>query len=210
MTLAKEGIPFVGISAVLSLLLGWFFNGIVALPAWLLTLYILYFFRDPKRKSEAGPEMILSPADGKILEVTEVQEERYLKRRVRKVSIFMSLLNVHINRVPFSGRVKGVTYHPGQFLIGFAPKASLENEQNAILLETSTGKELLMVQIAGFVARRIICYLKGGEEVGRGQKLGLIRFGSRVDLYCPLECQIAVRPGEVVRGGETILGRFSL
>ena len=209
MRIAREGIPFLLGAAGIALAV----IVLVPSPAGLLSLaiplYVAWFFRDPSRIPPPDDRLVLSPADGRVISVAEVEETRYLGEPRRRISIFMSLVDVHVNRIPVSGRVREVRYHPGRFLIGFAEKASLDNEQNAVVIEGFRGREVLFVQIAGFVARRIVCYLKGGEEVIRGEKFGLIRFGSRVDLYLPLECEVMVQVGQKVRGGETPLGRFA-
>lgn len=209
MRVHKEGIPFVLLGLAFSL------ATIFLFPSWgmgllILPLYIAYFFRDPERKTPQDPSAVVSPADGRVICVTATDEARFLKKKMLKISIFMSVFNVHINRVPMSGRIQGVFYRPGKFLIGFAEKASLDNEQNAIMLETQGGREILFIQIAGFIARRIVCYLKGEEQVTAGERFGLIRFGSRMDVYLPLNAKAAVHEGEKVRGGESILARFSL
>lgn len=204
--IVKEGYPFVAIGLVASIVATAIF-GKTALPVFLLPLYAAWFFRNPRREIPSGDGLILAPADGKILMVVEIDEQRYLKRKARKVSIFMSPFDVHLNRIPCSGKIKKVFYNHGKYLAAFKEKASLDNEQNAVLLETGRG-EILFVQIAGWLARRIVCYVKGGEDVQRGQRYGLIRFGSRLDLYLPMETEILVSVGERVRAGETVIARF--
>jgi len=204
--MAKEGLPFLVLAALLTLafgLLGWnllFFFG------FLLTLFIAFFFRNPKRKIPASQNAILSPADGKIIHVGESEEDRFLKEKTLKVSIFMSLFDVHLNRSPASGKVIERSYHPGKFFVANAEKSSLLNEQNAFILETEEHFKILLIQIAGFVARRIVCYAKQGDLLKRGEIFGLIRFGSRVDLYLPLTVTPAVKVGQKVKGGESIIG----
>jgi len=204
--IAKEGLPFLIPAALLALvfgLLGWsllFLFGIV------LTLFIAYFFRNPERKIPVLQNAILSPADGKILHVGEVEEGRFLKEKALKISIFMSLFDVHLNRSPASGKVIERSYHPGKFFVANAEKSSLLNEQNAIILETEDRFRILLIQIAGFVARRIVCYTKPGDLLKRGEIFGLIRFGSRVDLYLPPTVNPAVEVGQKVKGGESIIG----
>lgn len=207
--IAREGIPFVLIAVCLSALAIYFAGfkfGVISLG---LPLFVLNFFRNPERSPLGGEDLLVSPADGTVLSVTELEEKRYFNnRRMKRICIFMSVINVHVNRIPLSGRIKSVTYNPGKFLIGFAEKASLDNEQNAIVIEGERGREVLFVQIAGFIARRIVCYLKGGEEVQRGERFGLIRFGSRVDVYLPLDSEILVKKGDKVRAGESPLARL--
>jgi phosphatidylserine decarboxylase len=208
MGIAREGIPFIlialGLSAAVFLLVGPVAGGAsLALPA-----FVTNFFRDPERTPPEGEELVVSPADGKVISVAEVDEGRYLNRRMKRVCVFMNVFNVHVNRVPVSGRVEAVRYNPGRFLMGYAEKASLDNEQNAIVIRRPDGRDVLFIQIAGLVARRIVCYLKGGERVRRGERFGLIRFGSRVDVYLPMDAEVRVRVGDKVKAGESVLGRF--
>lgn len=204
--IAREGYPFLASSLVI-VLAAVVLTGPIGWLLMVLPVFIAYFFRDPKRNPPQDPTVVVAPGDGKVIAVREVEEGRYLKRRMRRISIFLSIFDVHVNRVPCAGRVKGVFYQPGKFLIGFHEKASEQNEQNTILLEGRGGKELLFVQIAGWVARRIVCTLKAGDQVTPGERFGLIRFGSRVDLYLPPEFLVTVKVGDRVRGGETIMAR---
>lgn len=204
--IAREGLPFLIPSAILTLLfagMGW--TGLT-IPAVLLTLFIAYFFRNPKRKIPPFPNIILSPADGTVISVEKCEEDRFLKQRALKVSIFMSPFDVHINRAPATGKVIEASYHPGRFLVASRDKASLLNEQNAFILETENRSKILLVQIAGFVARRIVCYAKKGDHLNRGEIFGMIRFGSRVDLYLPTDVKPMVRVGQHIKGGESIIG----
>ena len=204
--IAKEGLPFLIPSALLTILfegIGW---RVLTVLGVLFTLFIVFFFRNPKRKIPALQNIILSPADGKIIHVGECEEDRFLKEKALKVSIFMSLFDVHINRAPTSGKVLERSYHPGQFLLANAEKSSLLNEQNAFVLETEDRLKILLIQIAGFLARRIVCYAKAGDNLRMGQIFGMIRFGSRIDLYLPPEVKPIVRPGQRVKGGESIIG----
>jgi phosphatidylserine decarboxylase len=204
--IAKEALPFLIVAAFLTLIFVLWGSTILTCFGILLTLFIAYFFRNPQRKIPTRPNAILSPADGKIIHVGEAQEKRYLQEKALKVSIFMSLFDVHINRSPVSGKVLKRVYNPGEFLVAHAEKSSLVNEQNAIILLTEDRFKVLVVQIAGLVARRIVCYPKVGESLKRGEIFGLIRFGSRVDLYLPLTVNPAVRVGQKVKGGESIIG----
>jgi phosphatidylserine decarboxylase len=203
---AKEGFPFLILSAFLVILFGVMGWKVLVLLGVLLTLFIAFFFRNPRRKIPALQDAILSPADGKIVHVGECEEDRYLKERTLKVSIFMSLFDVHVNRAPVSGKVLERLYNPGRFLAANVEKASLLNEQNALVLETEDRFKVLHVQIAGFVARRIVCYAKAGDLVRKGEIFGLIRFGSRIDLYLPTGVKPAVKVGQHVKGGESIIG----
>jgi phosphatidylserine decarboxylase len=204
--IAKEGLPFIAGAAVLALffgLLGW---KILTFLGIALTIFIAYFFRNPERKIPRLQNVILSPADGKIIEVGEAQERRFLSEKTLKVSIFMSLFDVHLNRAPVSGKVLQKKYFPGEFFVAHAEKSSLLNEQNVLLIETEDHSHIVLVQIAGIVARRIVCYPKPGDLLKRGEIFGLIRFGSRVDLYLPLTVKPNVKVGQKVKGGESIIG----
>jgi phosphatidylserine decarboxylase len=172
----------------------------------LLSLFIIYFFRNPRRVIPNLQNIILSPADGRIVHVGECEENRFLREKTLKVSIFMSLFDVHFNRAPVSGRVLERNYLPGRFLVASVEKSSLLNEQNALILETEDRFKILLIQIAGFLARRIVCYAKTGDHVRKGEIFGLIRFGSRVDLYLPPRVKPIVRVGQHVKGGESIIG----
>jgi phosphatidylserine decarboxylase len=204
--IAKEGFLFLIPSALLTIFLaaiGW---KILTLLGILFTLFIAFFFRNPKRKIPSLQNIILSPADGRIIHVGECEEDRFLKERALKVSIFMSVLDVHINRAPASGKIIERSYYPGQFFVANAEKSSLLNEQNAFILETEDRLKIVLIQIAGFVARRIVCYAKAGDTLRMGEIFGMIRFGSRIDLYLPTEVKPVVRVGQHVKGGESIIG----
>ncbi|MBM4340063.1 MAG: phosphatidylserine decarboxylase family protein [Deltaproteobacteria bacterium] len=204
--IAREGFPFLLPSAILTILvagMGW---TILTILGILITLFIAYFFRNPKRKIPSLRNIILSPADGKVIYVGESEEDRFLKEKVLKISIFMSPFDVHINRAPSSGKILQTSYHPGKFLVASRDKASLLNEQNAFIMETEDHFKILLVQIAGFVARRIVCYAKTGDLLKSGEIFGMIRFGSRVDLYLPLDIRPIVRVGQHIKGGESIIG----
>lgn len=204
--IAKEGLPFIGIGAALTLI-GFLLNGFLGILLLGLTLFTVYFFRNPLRIIPSDPNLILSPADGKVIFVGPVDEDRFLKTKAIKISIFMSPLNVHVNRIPVSGTIEEVSYHPGKYLMAFHEKSSLENEHNAIVLKSDRGPRVLFVQIAGFLARRIVCYLKKGDSVVRGNLFGLIRFGSRMDVYLTAG-KVLVKVGDKVKGGESALGRM--
>ena len=204
--IAREGLPFLIPAVLLTVLFGmvswriWMYLGI------LLSLFLAYFFRNPKRRIPDLQNVILSPADGRIVYVGEREEERFLREKTLKVSIFMSLFDVHLNRMPISGKVVERNYLPGHFHVASVEKSSLLNEQNAMILESEDRFRILLVQIAGFVARRIVCYAKAGDLLTKGEIFGLIRFGSRVDLYLPPEVKPIVRVGQHVKGGESIIG----
>jgi phosphatidylserine decarboxylase len=204
--IAKEGIPILIPAALLTIFLGWMGWKVLTFLGILLTLFIAFFFRNPKRKIPSLQNIILSPADGRIIHVGECEENRFLREKALKVSIFMSVFDVHINRAPASGKVLERSHHPGRFLMANVEKSSLLNEQNAFILETEDRFKILLIQIAGFVARRIVCYAKAGDTLRRGEIFGMIRFGSRIDLYLPMEVKPIVRLGQHVKGGESIIG----
>ena len=203
---AKEGLIFIIPLGVLSLILWIARLPLLAGLCTFLTLFVIYFFRDPDRGFPPGEKAVLSPADGKVIQVQPCVEERFLQGPAIKVSVFMSLFNVHVNRNPLSGRVVDSSYAPGKFLRADLARASSANEQNALLVETAEGARLLVVQIAGLIARRIVCWVKKGDSVVRGQRFGLIRFGSRLDIYLPQNIQLQVRLGQRATAGQTILG----
>ena len=203
---ATEGYPFIALFAFITLvfaLLGW---SLVTLLLLGLTLFTIYFFRNPERTLPDEEDAVIAPADGKVIFVGEVMEDRYFKAEATKVSIFMNVFNVHVNRAPVSGTVVEKFYHKGQFFNASLDKASLQNEQAGLLVETAEGVRLLFVQIAGLIARRIVTYPEVGDRVDKGCRYGLIRFGSRVDLYFPKGCEVTIRNGETTVAGETILG----
>ena len=207
--IVSEGYPFIilfGFITLVFALLGWV---ILTLLFLFLTLFSSYFFRNPERVVPAGEDLLIAPADGKIIFVGEVQEDRYFKQQVTKISIFMSVFNVHVNRVPCDGKVVAMYYNKGGFVNASYDKASESNEQAGILLETDNGTQILFVQIAGLIARRIITYPVIGDLLQRGARYGLIRFGSRVDIYLPKNANVTVTLGERTVAGETILGTLS-
>lgn len=202
----RERLPFLIGATILTVVVASFQIVWLTVVMGALALQTFWFFRDPDRIVPAGEGLIVSPADGKIIEVSEAKEERFLKDRAIKVSIFLNLFDVHVNRIPCSGRIRGMHYQPGKFLAANKDLASKENEQNAILLETPSGAKLVFVQVAGLVARRIICWVKEGDAVERGFRFGMIRFGSRTDLFLPLGTEIKVQLGQKVKGGSSIIG----
>lgn len=204
---AREGIPFIFVGGLVTLL-GHFF-GLRILPGMtaLFTLFSIYFFRDPERHRRADEKEVLAPADGKVIKIQTFEDDNnLLGEPAVKVSIFMSLFNVHVNRNPASGKVMAIRYHPGRFFSANLDKSSSENENNAVTVETSDGKRLVTVQIAGLIARRIACWIEERDRVTAGDRFGLIRFGSRLDVYLPLDSQIKVKHGQKVRAGLTTLG----
>lgn len=173
-----------------------------------LYLWLLYFFRDPYRIISMQEQYILGPADGKILTIQRVYEKEFLEEECIRISIFMSPFNVHVNRFPMSGRIIYFKYHPGKYLLAFHPKASTHNERTTIVLENDNGQKILFRQIAGFIARRIKFYFKEGDEVQQGEQCGFIKFGSRAEVYLPLDATIHVKEGEKIKGGISVLAKI--
>lgn len=205
---AKEGYPFIGYSAfitIVSALLGY---PLIVLVMFIVTTFILIFFRDPERFTPSGEDDIVSPADGKIIVSELVKDVRFSDTDVMKISIFMNVFNVHVNRVPVSGTVKQVKHVPGVFLAADNEQAHLKNEYCAVTITDRSNREITFVQIAGLIARRIVCWLEPEDMVNRGRRFGLIRFGSRVDIYLPKESQVVVKLGQNVTAGETILANL--
>ena len=203
--IAKQGLPYIiglAVVSVLFVLLSWTFMAALTLLA---TLLVINFFRDPDRVIPQVPDAVVAPADGKIIFAARAYEDRFLNKETLKVSIFMNIFNVHVNRIPFSGEVESIHYEKGTFLAANSDKASLNNEQNAIVLRTPGGEKIVFVQIAGLVARRIDCWLRPGESVRRGERFGMIRFGSRLDVFLPNDSRLAVDKGHHVKAGESII-----
>lgn len=206
--IAREGWFYLGLSIVVALAVGFFAGWWWSLPLWLVTLFVLQFFRDPAREIPGGPNTVLCPADGRVLLVMDT-EDPYLKRPAIKVSIFMNVFNVHSNRSPVDAVVKEAWYKPGSFLNAALDKASLENERNALWLQTDSGADVTCVQIAGLVARRVLCYIKPGDRLTRGQRFGFIRFGSRVDVYLPPGSRVRVELGQKVSASSSVLAELA-
>ncbi|MBI4459171.1 MAG: phosphatidylserine decarboxylase family protein [Acidobacteria bacterium] len=200
--MVRDGIIYAIILALLGLLAARFSGWPWAAPLWVLAAFMLYFFRDPERAIPPG-EGVVSPADGRIVEVRQVEREG---QAFWKISIFLSLFDVHVNRAPIAGTIRNIAYQRGRFLIASRPEASLQNEQNTVTIEGERST-VTFKQIAGLVARRIVFWKKRGERVERGERVGLIRFGSRVDLLLPLELAPSVRVGEHVKAGSSILAQ---
>lgn len=206
---ATEGYPFIALFGFVTLIFALLDWGFLTLVLLALTLFTVYFFRNPERAIPEESGALVAPADGRVIFVGEVEEKRCLKDAAYKISIFMNVFNVHINRMPCSGKVIDKFYRRGAFFNASLDKAGDHNEQSGLLIETETGQRLLIVQIAGLVARRIVCYPVIGDLLQRGQRYGLIRFGSRVDVYLPRDSRLNVKVGDKTVGGETILGYLS-
>ena len=204
--IVKEGVLLVIPISILTIVLGFLLPFYITLLLILVILFVLYFFRNPERRIPELEGCVVAPADGKVIYIGECLEDRFLGEKIIKISIFMSVFNVHVNRIPTSGKITDISYREGKFFSANFDKASILNEQNALLLETDDNKKIVFIQIAGLIARRIICWIKKGDAVVRGQRFGLICFGSRVDIFLPLETKINVEIGQKVKGGETIVG----
>ncbi len=205
--LAREGWPFIGASVALAIFV-WVLAGFWwSLPIWIIALFVIQFFRDPPRRIPNDPRAVLAPADGRII-VIEQTTDPYADRQALKISVFMNVFNVHSNRSPVDGNVLSVDYRPGKFFNADLDKASEQNERNALLIETRAGL-VTTVQVAGLVARRILCYVREGDSLQRGQRFGFIRFGSRVDVYLPLGTQPRVSIGDKVYASSTVLAEFA-
>ena len=207
--IAFEGLPFIIISLFLTVVAA-------SLGAiWLtvlfaaLTIFIICFFRNPERTFQDADRLIICPADGKVIQIEEVDVQGTIAGKFKKISIFMNVFNVHVNRAPYGGVVKTITYHKGKFLSANLDKASAENERNEVLIQTEDGRYIWVVQIAGLIARRIVCWTHEGAYLSKGERFGLIRFGSRVEVFLPPDSRISAAVGEKVRAGQTILGYLS-
>ena len=214
MNFAREGLLFIAIAAVIA---AGAFGFAITRRSWglwlaafvllLLALWVAYFFRDPERTGERGPTLVVSPADGKLIMITEVDEPSFIKGRATRLSIFMNVFNVHVNRYPVDGVVRYIHYNKGKFFNAAAEKSSLENEQMSVGIETG-GYRVLVRQIAGLIARRIVTYSKLGETVRQGDRMGIIRFGSRVDVFLPVGSTLRAKVGDITVAGVTILGEL--
>ena len=191
--------------AVVAGVLGW--TGVAA-AFGAVALFTAWFFRNPRRSSPKSDRAVVAPGDGKVVEICEEPEPRFLKDKSVRVSIFLNIFDVHVNRIPCQGTVEQVAYQPGRFLAANRPEATLQNEQNALLIRAAQGTRVLCVQIAGLIARRIVCWVTPGETVACGERFGLIRFGSRMDVFLPLGTKLKVKVGDHVKGGETLLGEL--
>ena len=201
---AREGWLFLALALVAAIAVTLSAGWVWSLVFWLIAVFVLQFFRDPARDVPDEPRAVVSPADGRIVLVGRAQDP-YLKREALKISVFMNVFNVHSNRAPVDGVVKERWYHPGAFVNAALDKASLENERNALWLRTAGGADVTCVQIAGLIARRILCYVDAGAHLVRGQRFGFIRFGSRVDVYLPLDAEPKAAIGDKVYAAQTVL-----
>ncbi|MEJ2638841.1 MAG: phosphatidylserine decarboxylase family protein [Desulfosarcinaceae bacterium] len=206
--IARAGYPFIWAAALTTGTLALLGIVSLALVALLTTLFICAFFRDPDRAIPNGEGVLVSPADGKVVAIDTLTETPFYTGQCRRIGIFMNIFNVHVNRAPHEGELADITYRPGRFMPADRAQASTANEHNALSLRTDGGREICFVQIAGLVARRIICQVQPGDRLARGQRIGLICFGSRVDVYLPIDTDVQVKIGAKVRAGTSIIGAF--
>jgi phosphatidylserine decarboxylase len=209
MSIAREGYPLIfspGAVAIVAFAIGWTWIGIVLA---LITLAVAAFFRDPERNIPTAENLVLAPADGKVVSIAPASDAGLFEEAATRISIFLSPLDVHVNRMPVAGEIAEVYYKHGSFLAAYKAEASERNEQNALKIINGAGRSIGVVQIAGVMARRIVCRVRKGDRLGRGERFGLIMFGSRTDTYLPRGCSVEVVEGQRVKGGETILGRFA-
>lgn len=204
---AREGWPFMAGAFVLAFIVDCFFDGFLSFLFWLVFLFVANFFRDPAREMSEDPKVVVSPVDGRVVKVEDVLCP-YTGKKMRMVSIFMNVFNVHSQKAPVAGTVQKVEYFKGKFFNASLDKASTENERNAVVVKTNAGETVCFVQIAGLVARRVLCYTHAGAELSRGERYGFIRFGSRVDVYLPLTSEVEVVIGEKVTGVSSVIARL--
>jgi phosphatidylserine decarboxylase len=206
---ARQGAPIIAISLGLAVLFGWLGSRVGLSLAGLFALFALSFFRDPERVSQNEKGIIIAPADGRVLLVEEQVNGPVVAERALKISIFMSVFNCHVNRIPLDGVIGEIDYRPGKFFAAHQPRASKQNEQNILRLHTDRGDPVTVVQIAGLIARRIVCWVRSGDRVSAGDRFGLIQFGSRVDLYLPPETRLTLKRGDRTKAGLTVVGYLS-
>jgi phosphatidylserine decarboxylase len=204
--IAQEGYPFIIFFLIITVFVA--FLGIcwLLILSALISFFTIWFFRNPERHFQEEEKVVISPADGKVIKVEDIKMEGSMAGKFQKISIFMNVFNVHVNRIPYNGKIEAINYSAGKFVSANLDKASSDNERNAIKILTENGSSIWAVQIAGLIARRIVCWVKKGDTVKKGERFGLIRFGSRVDVYLPENSRIAVKIGQKVRAGESPLG----
>ncbi len=207
--IAHEGYPFIVFSLVVTVFVAFLGISWLAILFVFITLFIVWFFRNPERFFQGEEKVLISPADGKVIKIEDVAVNGTISGRFKKISIFMNVFNVHVNRAPYSGKIEKINYHEGKFLSANLDKASLDNERNEVMIRTEDGRPVWMVQIAGLIARRIICWVNVGATINKGERFGLIRFGSRVDVYLPEDSRISVKLRDKVKAGQTVLGYLS-
>ena len=207
--IAHEGYPFIVFSLVITIFIAFLGIGWLTILFVFITFFIIWFFRNPERSFQEEEKVLISPADGKIIKIENVEVNGTISGRFKKISIFMNVFNVHVNRAPYSGKIEAINYHEGKFFSANLDKASLDNERNEVMIRTEDGRRVWMVQIAGLIARRIVCWVDVGANIKKGERFGLIRFGSRVDVYLPEDSRISVKLKDKVKAGHTSLGYLS-
>jgi phosphatidylserine decarboxylase len=207
--IAHEGYPFIIFSLVITVFVAFFGIGWLTILFALVTFFIIWFFRNPERYFQEEEKVLISPADGKIIKIEKVEISGRISGKFKKISIFMNVFNVHVNRTAYSGRIEAINYHQGKFFSANLDKASQDNERNEVLIRTADGRSIWMVQIAGLIARRIICWVSPGNDVKKGERFGIICFGSRVDVYLPEDSLVSVKLQDKVKAGQTPLGYLS-
>jgi phosphatidylserine decarboxylase len=207
--ITREGYPFIAFAGFVTLVSAVLEYDLIALAGLVLTGLVVNFFRDPERIGPVEEDAIVAPADGKVILVEKVFDEKYLQEHAYKISIFMSVFDVHVNRLPYAGEVEKIIYSPGKFYAANSHQATLENENCAIVMSTARSLGYAVVRVAGLLARRIVCWAEKNDTLDRGARYGMIRFGSRVDIFLPQQVQIEVATGKTVKAGETILGYIS-
>jgi phosphatidylserine decarboxylase len=207
MKFASEGYSFIIFFGLVTVAAAFFGGGFYAVPPLILTLFMLHFFRDPDRHVPDDKGVFVSPADGKVIVTRDVHESKYLHADAKEISIFMSPMDVHVNRAPCDGRIKTVKHNEGRFYAAYKDEASVRNENIEMVIETEYG-DVLVRQVAGFVARRAVCRKKEGDLLKRGERYGIIKFSSRVDMYVPGSAKVRIKPGDAVKAGETIIGEM--
>ena len=204
--IAQEGYPFIVFSLIITVFVAFLGVCWLLILSALISFFILWFFRNPERYFREEEKVVISPADGKVIKVENIEMAGSMAGKYQKISIFMNVFSVHVNRIPYNGKIEAIEYHEGKFVSANLDKASSDNERNAIKILAENGSAIWAVQIAGLIARRIVCWVKKGDTVKKGERFGLIRFGSRVDVYLPESSRIAVEIGQKVRAGESPLG----
>lgn len=207
--IAREGYVFVCVSAFFTFSAFWVAPLWVALLLFLISAFIVWFFRNPERKVPSAERLVVSPADGKVIKIEDTQDHELVKGQYKKISIFMNVFSVHVNRIPYSGRIETIRYHKGKYLSANLDKASSDNERNGLVICLDDGRRIGVIQIAGLVARRIVCWAREGMSVEKGERFGMIRFGSRVEVLVPTDTAVLVKRGDKVRAGETPIGGLS-
>ncbi len=207
--IAQEGYPFILISIVVTVLISFLCNYLSIILMTAITFFIVWFFRNPERSFKDEEKLVISPADGKVIKIENVEMTGTIVGKFKKISIFMNVFSVHVNRAPYPGKIEKINYHEGKFFSANMDKASLDNERNEVMIRTEDGREIWAVQIAGLIARRIVCWVNVGTQVLKGERFGLIRFGSRVDVYLPEDSKISVKLGDKVNAGKSPLGYLS-